>query len=271
MRHRPAGRAAVLSGLVLVACSGLAGAEDTGTGELTVFAAASLQAALGPVAADWQAATGQAVVTVFAGTAALARQIEEGAPADIYIAASADWMDRLEAGGHILPDTRIDLLGNSLVLVAPAGPGSAAPAPVELTAGTDLPALLDGGRLSMALVDSVPAGIYGRQALERLGLWHGLAGLVVQSDNVSAALRFVTLGEAPLGIVYASDAVSEPAVAVVATFPPDSHDPIIYPAAVTAASDSPDAEPFLQYLASDAASPVFSAYGFAVLSAAPMD
>lgn len=233
------------------------GAAPALADEVTVFAAASLTDALDRIAADWTDAGGAAVVTSYAGSSALARQIREGAPADIFISASPDWMDALEASGDLRPGTRRDILGNRLVLIAHGDAD-----PVTIDADLDLPALLGGGRLSMALVDAVPAGIYGRAALTHLGLWDAVAPLVAQSDNVRAALAFVARNEAPLGIVYATDAAAQDAVSVIGTFPADSHPPITYPAALTAQSDAAQAQAFLDHLSSDAARQVWARFGF---------
>jgi molybdate transport system substrate-binding protein len=237
---------------------GRAGAED-----ITVFAAASLKNALDAVAADWSAETGNEAVISYAGSSALAKQIEQGAPADIFISASTDWMDALAGGGHIREGTREDLLGNTLVLIA-HGTGAA---PVEIGPGLDLASMLGDGRLAMALVDSVPAGVYGKAALSSLGLWESAAPKVAQADNVRAALALVATGEAPMGIVYRTDAKAEDDVTVVGTFPADSHKPIVYPAAVTTESADPEtAAAFLDYLAGEEARPAFEAEGFRVLA-----
>lgn len=232
-------------------------------GEVTVFAAASLKTALDEIAADYTTATGTPVTLSYGGSPALARQIAQGAPADIFLSASTAWMDDLEVKALIQPDSRRDLLGNSLILIAP---GSAQP--VTIDASLDLPALLDGGKLSMALVDAVPAGQYGKEALESLGLWQAVAPSVVQSENVRAALQLVALGEAALGIVYASDAIAEPGVSVLGTFPADSHRPITYPAALTLTA-APEAAAFLDHLTSPEATAVFTANGFLPLPPAP--
>lgn len=224
--------------------------------EVTVFAAASLKTALDEVAEAWTEASGVPVILSYGGSPALARQIAEGAPADVFLSASEQWMDDLAARALIRPGSRHDLLGNRLILV-----GSADAQPVTLDAGLDLAGLLAGGKLSMAFVASVPAGQYGKEALENLGLWASVEAQVVQSDNVRAALKLVALGEAPYGVVYASDAVAEAGVAVVATFPDDSHRPIVYPAALTVTA-GPQAEAFLQHLASAEARAVFAANGF---------
>lgn len=224
-------------------------------GQITVFAAASLKTALEEVATGWQAETGHRAVLSFAGSSALARQIEAGAPADLFLSANRDWMDRLEELGLLRPGSRGDLLGNQLVLVGPAGTASQ---PLDST----LVGALNGGRLAMALVDAVPAGIYGKAALIHLGLWDLLEPHVAQADNVRAALALVAMGEAPLGIVYATDATAEPRVGVAAEFPADSHPPITYPVAILAESRAAEAQGFLDYLNGPVAKAVFLRHGF---------
>ena len=224
--------------------------------EITIFAAASLKTAMDQIAADWQAAHADTVVISYAGSSQLAKQIQQGAPADLFISASTGWMDAVQETGSIDPATRRDLLGNTLVLV---GTGKPAEAPIA-----DLPALLGDAKLAMALVDSVPAGQYGKEALISLNLWPEVEAQVAQADNVRAALKLVATGEAPLGIVYGSDAVAEPGVGVVATFPADSHKPITYPAAVTSSADTPQAAAFLDSLSQEPAKAVFEAQGFTV-------
>ncbi len=246
-------RAAALASAIGLLGPAIAAAEG-----VTVFAAASLATALGEIETGFEAATGQDVTVSLAGSSALARQIQQGAPADIFISASPEWMDTVEADGLIAEGSRFDLLGNTLVLVA----FGAEAEPVEIGPGLDLSALLGEGRLAMALVDSVPAGVYGKAALESLGLWASVAPRVAQADNVRAALAFVASGEAPLGIVYATDAAAEDDVTVVGTFPPETHPPIIYPAAALAASDTLLSEAFLAYLRGPEARAVFEAEGF---------
>jgi molybdate transport system substrate-binding protein len=242
---------------LLLACAASAGAE-----QVTVFAAASLTDAMAEIEARFEAATGHDLVVSLAGSSALARQIQQGAPADVFVSASPDWMDALEADGLVEPGTRVDLLGNALVLIA-ADPGAA---PVEIAPGLDLAGLLGDGRLAMALVDAVPAGIYGRAALESLGLWEAVAPRVAQADNVRAALTFVASGEAPFGIVYATDAAAEAAVTVVGTFPEGSHPPIVYPAADLATRDTAAEAEFLAWLRGPEARAAFERQGFAVLA-----
>lgn len=248
--------------LALAAVMGLGLSAPAVAEEVVVFAAASLKTALDEVAAEFQAATGNTVTISYAGSNALAKQIIEGAPADIFISASEPWMDEVEKAGLVVPGTRADLLGNTLVLVAHGADGAA----VEIGAGLDLKGLLGEGKLSMAMVDAVPAGQYGKEALETLGLWPSVEGAVAQSENVRAALALVAAGEAPYGIVYASDAVAEAGVSVVGVFPEDTHRPIVYPAALlTGAADAAD-RAFLEALSSEAADAKFTAQGFAVLN-----
>ncbi len=229
--------------------------------EVVVFAAASLKTALDAVAADFQAATGNAVTISYAGSNQLAKQIIEGAPADIFISAAVNWMDEVEKAGLVVPGGRGDLLGNTLVLIAHGKDAGA----VEIGPGFDLMALLGDGKLSMAMVDSVPAGQYGKESLERLGVWSAVEGSVAQSENVRAALALVSTGEAPFGIVYASDAVADENVTVVGTFPAETHKPIVYPAALlTGGADAAD-KAFYEALSSDAADAKFTGQGFDLL------
>lgn len=230
-------------------------------GDITIFAAASMKTALDEIVTVWNAETGNTAVASYGGSSTLAKQIQEGAPADLFISAAVNWMDTLEDGKLIKPETRIDLLGNSLVLVAHGSEVAA----VEIAPGFDLAGMLGGSRLAMALVDSVPAGVYGKAALTSLGVWDAVEPKVAQADNVRAALAFVATGEAPLGIVYATDAVAEPGVSVVGTFPAGSHAPIIFPAAVIAESAKPEAEAFLTYLSGAKAQAAFEGQGFTVL------
>jgi molybdate transport system substrate-binding protein len=229
-------------------------------GDVLVFAAASLGGALDRVAQGWQAETGHRVTVSYAGSSALARQIQAGAPADIFISASADWMDTLAASGDLRADTRRDVLGNQLVLVAH---GRDVPG-VDIASGMDLSGLLQGGMLAMAMVDAVPAGVYGKQALTNLGLWAAVEPSVAQAENVRAALVLVAQGEAPLGIVYATDAAAGDNVTVIGTFPDGSHEPITYPAAISATSESPQAQAFLDYLTGPEARAIWLAAGYSV-------
>jgi molybdate transport system substrate-binding protein len=231
---------------------------------LTVFAAASLKETLGQIAHDWTKETGTPVKLSFAGSSALARQIDEGAPADVFISADLNWMDHLDKGGQLLDDSRVNLLGNSIVLVEAAD----ATATARIKPGFDLAALLGSGRLAMGNVASVPAGIYGKAALTSLGVWDSVKDKIAQAENVRAALLLVSRQEAPFGIVYETDAKVDPGVKIVDRFPQDSHPAIIYPAAVTKVSKNPEAKAFLTYLQSEKAAQIFTAAGFTVLGKA---
>jgi len=228
--------------------------------DVTVFAAASLKNALDDAAKRYEAKTGGKVVVSYAASSALAKQIENGAPADIFFSADLDWMDYLEQRKLIDTASRHTLLGNTLVLIAPKD--STASLVIEKNFPL-LQALGADGKLAMASVDTVPAGKYGKAALTHLGVWDAVAPRVAPAENVRAALVFVARGEAPLGIVYGTDAKSEPAVRVVGTFPEDSHPKILYPVALTA-SAKPEARKFLEFLLSPEAAPSFEAQGFSI-------
>jgi molybdate transport system substrate-binding protein len=228
---------------------------------VTVFAAASLKNALDNVNAAWQAEAGKSATISYAASSALAKQIEEGAPADVFISADLDWMSYLSEKNLTKKDTETKLLGNRIVLIAPADSSAA----TEIAPNFDLTGLLGDGRLAMANVDSVPAGKYGKAALEKLGVWASVEDKVAQAENVRAALAFVSTGEAPLGIVYQTDAAAERKVKIVGTFPENSHPPIVYPVAETAEAKSADAAAFLKYLQTAKAKELFEAQGFTVL------
>lgn len=210
---------------------------------LVIFAAASLAPALEKVVDAWG---GDAVISP-AGSSVLARQINFGAPADIFVSANVAWMDTVAE--RIVPGTRMDIAGNRLVVIGPAG---SSPAPVAEA--------LNQGRVAMGLLNAVPVGLYGAQALDAMGLWSDVAPRVVQVDNARAALALVVLGEAPRAIVYATDALAEPRVTVIASIPSDSHAPIRYPAA--ALSDSAAARDLLAFLASPAGQAILRTHGF---------
>jgi molybdate transport system substrate-binding protein len=243
----------VLALAALAPCAALAA-------NVTVFGAASLKEALDDQARRFETATGDKVVVSYGASNALARQIDAGAPADLFISADLTWMDYLGERHLLMPGTRVDLLHNTLVLIAPA----ASKAALAIGPGFDLAGALGGGKLAMANPDSVPAGKYGRSALEHLGVWASVERQVARAENVRAALALVSRGEAPFGIVYSTDAAADKDVRIVDTFPANSHPPIVYPAAVTAASRSPAAKPLLDYLRSAAARPVWVQYGFAI-------
>ncbi|CAH0339766.1 molybdate ABC transporter substrate-binding protein [Rhizobium sp. CECT 9324] len=229
---------------------------------VTVFAAASLKESVDKIAADWKAETGNDVRLSFAGSSALARQIEEGAPADLFISADLKWMDHLDKAGMIKSDSRVDLLGNRIVLVAPKESTQT----TTITQGFPLAALLGDGHLAMANVDAVPAGTYGKAALEKLGVWDAVKDKVAQAENVRAALLLVSRGEAPLGIVYETDAKVDPTVRILDRFPENSHQAIVYPASLTADSTNAAAPAFLAYLQGAKAHAVFTEAGFTVLA-----
>ncbi|WP_374320983.1 molybdate ABC transporter substrate-binding protein [Pseudoxanthomonas kaohsiungensis] len=227
---------------------------------LTVFAAASLKESLDEAAAAYQHATGTPVRVSYAASSALARQIEQGAPAQVFASADLEWMDYLQQRNLIDVGSRHNLLGNRLVLVAP----QASTAKVDLAKPGSIAAALGEGRLAIGQTASVPAGKYGRAALESLGQWDTVSSHLAESESVRAALMLVARGETPLGIVYASDAKAEPRVRVVATFPDTSHPPIVYP--VAALRDAPaSAREFVRWLSSPAARAIFERRGFDVL------
>ena len=232
---------------------------------VTAFAAASLSDALNSIGKTFTNQTNVAVRFSFASSAVLAKQIDQGAPADIFASADIEWMDWLKAHNLIQPQTRIDLLGNKLVIVAPA---SAKFSALPLAREAISEAVGQQGRIATGEVNSVPAGIYAKAALEKLGLWNALGTRLAQSENVRAALALVARQETPLGIVYETDAKAEPRVKVVATFPADSHPPIIYPFALTTNAKGEGPERFLSFLQGDAARAVFASQGFTLLSPA---
>lgn len=225
---------------------------------LTVFAAASLTNVLQEVGDAYTARSKQPLRFSFAASSALARQIESGAPADVFVSADQDWMDYLQSRRLIQPDTRVDIVSNALVLIAPVDSRVA----VSLAPGLDLAAALGrDGRLATGDPQSVPVGRYAKAALAKLGAWASIEARLVAADNVRTALNFVARGEAPLGIVYATDARTEPRVRVVATFPAATHDPILYPAAATKGAGG-DAAAFLAFLRGPVARRIFERTGF---------
>jgi len=226
--------------------------------EVLVFGAASLKEALDEQARRFADSSGDTVTLSYAASSALARQVVNGAPADLFISADRNWMDYLDERRLLRPNTRIELLRNALVLIAPAK----SQAKLVIGPGFPLAAALGRERLAMADPDSVPAGKYARDALAHLGVWPSVEPRIARTENVRAALALVSRGEAPFGIVYATDAKADKGVRVVDTFPADSHPAIVYPAAIVAASASPAAKPLLDYLQSAAARPVWERYGF---------
>ncbi len=224
----------------------------------TIFAAASLKPALDALAAQGALGT-PAPRLVYAASSALARQIEQGAPADVFISADEDWMDDLAQHGDIVKETRSDLLGNALVLISPRSSDLR----VDLAQPRSLiDALGSSGRLSVALVQSVPAGRYAAESLRALGVWNAVQPKLAMNRDVRAALELVAMGECPLGIVYRSDALSEPRVQVLATFPSTSHLPIVYPVAIVRGHDNAATRALLRALRSPEAQGVFRHYGF---------
>ena len=245
--------------VALAMLPGIAMAQDG----MVILAAASLKNALDEISADWSRATGKPAPKIsYAASSALAKQIEQGAPADLFVSADLDWMDYVARKDLIKADTRVNLLGNKIVLIAPRDSKAA----IELKPGADMAKALAGGRLAMANVEAVPAGKYGKAALEKLGAWDGVKDKIAQAENVRAALLLVSRGEAPLGIVYATDVAADPNVKIIAAFPADSHPPIIYPAAILKGAKSPDAAAFFDYLKGGKARPSWEKQGFAVLA-----
>ncbi len=229
--------------------------------DIVVFAAASLKNALDDTNRQYQRDTGKRATISYGASSALARQIEAAAPADLFISADLDWMNYVAERKLIRPESRANLLANTIVLIAPAD------SPATATIGPNFPlaALLGDGRLAMADPIAVPAGKYAKAALERLGVWGSVVDRRATAENVRAALLLVSRGECPLGIVYKTDAVADPGVRIVAAFPADTHPPIVYPMALVAASTHPDAAGFAAYLRSPAARVLFEKQGFTVL------
>ncbi|MDP9142096.1 MAG: molybdate ABC transporter substrate-binding protein [Pseudomonadota bacterium] len=221
-----------------------------------IYAAASLTNALTDVAAQWTQAGHPKPVLVFAASSALAKQIENGAPADVFASADLRWMDYLAARSRIEVSSRVNLLGNELVLIAPIGKEIA----VEMQPGFDLAGVFNG-KLCTGEPDVVPVGAYAKQALMALGWWTAIAPRIVGTNDVRTALAFVERGECPLGIVYATDAVISSKVSMVARFPGRTYPPIVYPFALVAGA-RPESAAFLSYLKSDAAADAFRRHGF---------
>jgi len=247
----------LLSSMILV-CFTSGWALSASAADVTVFAAASLKEAMDDQARRFEGSTGNKVIISYGASNALAKQIEAGAPADLFISADLDWMDYVEQRNLLAPATRVRLLRNTLVLVAPASSNST----LKIGPNFGLATALGKEKLAMANPESVPAGKYGKAALEKLGVWSSVEKQVARAENVRAALALVSRGEAPFGIVYSTDALSDKGVRVVDTFPPDSYPPIVYPAALVATSRSTAARPLLDYLLSPAARPVWEKYGF---------
>jgi molybdate transport system substrate-binding protein len=238
----------------------IAGVAAPACADVTVFAAASLKEALDAQVRIFQRDTAERVTVAYGASTALARQIEAGAPADLFIAADAESMDYVDGHGLVDHRSRVILLKNRLALIAPAN--SAANLPI--VPGFALAAALGDGKLAMGNPGSVPAGKYAKRALQSLAVWESVEKHVARTENVRAALALVARGEAPLGIVYTTDARAEPRVRVLGLFPESSHPPIVYPVAVVAGRKSPRAQALLNYLASDAARSIWQSHGFAL-------
>jgi len=248
----------IAGAITALLCFGTAGARAAAAqGGVLVFAAASLANVLTDLDQAFTARTGIRVTSSLAASSTLAKQVEAGAPADVYFSADLQWMDYLQQRGLLRPGSRHDVVGNSLVLIAPAN----SPLRVRIAPGFDLARLLGGGHLAVADPDSVPAGIYGREALQKLGVWSSVATRLARAENVRAALEYVARGDAPLGIVYRTDALVEKQVRIVGVFPASSHAPIVYPVALTRHAGGAAAR-YLAFINSADAKPIFRKWGF---------
>ena len=253
--------AAAVAGMVSALCLGQPAAADTRP--LTVFAAASLKNALDDVAASWVAGGHAKPAISYAASGPLAKQIEAGAPADIFISADLAWMDYAEGKSLIDKASRFTLLGNDLVLIVP----KASTATFKIAPNAPLADLVGAdGRLAVGEPKSVPAGKYAQDALQKLGIWDSVKGKLAYAESVRAALQLVARGEAPAGIVYKTDAFADPGVKILDTFPEDSHAPVVYPAALVSGASNPDGAGFLAYLKGPEAKAVFEKQGFAVIA-----
>lgn len=229
--------------------------------EVVVFAAASLTNALNEIGESFTAQTGHTMKPSYAASSALAKQVEQGAPAHVFASADLKWMDYMVEKKLVNTDTRFNLLGNTLVLVAPM---DAKQDKIELSAKTDIAALAGAGRIATGNPDSVPVGLYFKQAMERSGQWAKVDAKIARADSVRAALAFVERGEVPLGVVYATDAAVSKKIKVVGVFPDTMHDPIVYPFALVAGKETAAAKALLEYLKGAQAKGVFVKYGFKV-------
>lgn len=237
---------------------GLAATAGAAAAEITVLAAASLKGPLDAIAAQFGTAGGHKVRISFAASSALARQAEAGAPADVFISADLEWMDYLDRRGLIVTGTRANLLGNDLVLVAP----KASPVNLRIAPNFPIAAALGDGRLALGQPESVPAGKYAKAAFTALGVWASLERKVAGAESVRAALALVSRGEAPLGVVYRTDALADPGVRIVDTFPAGSHPPVVYPAAALKVGQAGPARQFIEHLRSPAARTTWEKAGF---------
>jgi molybdate transport system substrate-binding protein len=247
-----------LRNIFLFGCAATLLIASAAHADTTVLAAASLKEALDEVDATYQKRGGEKSAISYAASSALAKQVESGAPADIFISADLDWMDYLDKRNLLKAGTRVNLLRNQIVLIAPAD------SKASITIGPKFPLAeaLGSGRLAMADPDSVPAGKYGKAALEKLEVWPSVVDKVARGENVRAALMFVSRGEAPFGIVYRTDAAADPKVRIVGAFPDGSHPAIIYPAVLLSSGKSPSAEKFFAFLKSAEAAAIFRKHGF---------
>jgi molybdate transport system substrate-binding protein len=252
---------ALLRLFIALAAAQPAAAQGT-QATITVFAAASMRNALDEVDAAFTKATGMHVIASYAASSALAKQIAQGAPADIYASANIKWMDYLAHDKLIAPGTRINLLGNALVLIAPKDSKLDR---VTIKKGFDIAKLAGSGRIAVADTKAVPAGLYAKAALTALGAWAAAEPKLAQAENVRATLAYVARGETPLGIVYATDAHVEPKVKIIGTFPAGSHPAITYPVGRIAASKNEHVEDYLHFLQAPAAKAIFEKYGFSFL------
>lgn len=255
------------SGIAIAIAIGLAllspqQATAQGPERITIFAAASLGKALGEITEEFERATGIKADLSLAGSSLLARQLQYGAPADVFISANSAWMDWAEENELIVPQSRVDLLSNRLVLIAPVD----AIETLDLSDKAGLLAVLSDGPLAMALIDAVPAGIYGKAALQTLDLWDDFSPHIAQTDNVQSALTLVAQGAAPLGIVYETDAKASAQVQILDQLPRESHPPIIYPAAATTTGQQQASLAFLSFLQGEIAQAIFVGQGFDVLT-----
>lgn len=251
--------AAIAPALVMAGAAMPAHAQDNA---VLVFAAASMKESLDNVDAAFTKARGIKVTASYAASSALMKQIEGGAPADVFISADVNWMDYGSKNKLIKDDTRVNLLGNKLVLIAAR---DSSQGPVTIGPGFDIAKLAGDGRVATGDVRAVPVGLYAKTALEKLGVWGAAEPKMAMTENVRVALTLVARGEAKLGIVYATDAKVEPGVKVIGTFPDDSHAPIIYPVAATKEAKL-QATQYLDFLRSAAAKAIFESYGFTVLA-----
>jgi molybdate transport system substrate-binding protein len=257
MRHWKVWAGVLVAAVIAFAVLASVRTSPTAKGPI-VLAASSVQEAMEDAAQAWAAKGHPEPVLSFAATSALARQVEAGAAADLFVSADAEWMDKLDKAGLLQPGSRADFLSNTLVVVAARDN----PVALDLRPGVDLAGALGTGRLALADPESVPAGKYAKAALTALGAWPQVEQRVAAAENVRAALALVERGQAPLGVVYATDARASDKVRIVGEFPASSHPPIVYPLAVLARSSSPDAAGFRAFLLSAEGKAIFARHGF---------